>query len=547
MSHDNDFPEKHDAQCTRTHARPRPAKKPLAAQEGQRIPARLADERAYPAEAPSRSAEPRAPRTQVPTNSRAPRTQVPANSRVPHAHVLTDSRSPRAHVPTEPHIPRAQVPTEPHMPANRKPADPRAQRVQASGEPRPSRAHVPAEPCPSRDQASGARTSMSRPPKTAFAIAGACVALALALFGVVHWQNTKPIDIMANGQELQLPRAATVNDAFEAAGSPATAGNMLDIDGELLQEGSGTAYTATLDGQELDPATAADTPLDGHTSIDFANGVDIEEPSSTAENQPIAHGVQDVGHGPLHIVAQKGQDGSGTIKTGQVSGKQQVVEVTSDPIDTVMKRCYPDTQGEKVVALTFDDGPWDDTNELLDVLRDNEAKATFFTVGNRISGDGVDTVKREVAEGHQVATHTWDHAAGDGQSVNLSYMSAEQQREEITKGFQAIEDATGQTPSFVMRAPGGNFPTEVWSNVEDLVVADIGWDVDTTDWKRPEASRIAAELMRVTPGDIVLMHDGGGNRENTIEGLRIALPKLVQDGWKFVTIDELMKYPTKDS
>ena len=98
-----------------------------------------------------------------------------------------------------------------------------------------------------------------------------------------------------------------------------------------------------------------------------------------------------------------------------------------------------------------------------------------------------------------------------------------------------------------MRAPGGNFPTEVWSNVEDLVVADIGWDVDTTDWKRPEASRIAAELMRVTPGDIVLMHDGGGNRKNTIEGLRIALPKLVQDGWKFVTIDELMKYPTKDS
>lgn len=525
MSHDNDFPENHDALRTRTHARPRPAKKPLAAQEGQRISARLADERAYPVEAPSRSTEPRAPRTQVPTNSR-----------VPHAHVLTDSRSPRAHVPTEP-----------HMPTNRKPADSRAQRAQASGEPRPSYAHVPAEPRPSRNQAPVSRTSMSRPPKTAFAIAGVCVVLALVLFGVVHWQNTKPIDIMVNGQELQLPRAATVNDAFEAAGSPATAGNMLDIEGELLQEGSGTAYTATLDGHQLDPATAADTPLDGHTSIDFANGVDVEEPSNTAENQPIAHGVQDVGHGPLHIVAQKGQDGSGTIKTGQVSGKQQVVEVTSDPVDTVMKRCYPDTQGEKVVALTFDDGPWDDTNELLDVLRDNGAKATFFTVGNRISGNGVDTVKREVAEGHQVATHTWDHAAGDGQSVNLSYMSAEQQREEITKGFQAIEDATGQKPSFVMRAPGGNFPTEVWSNVEDLVVADIGWDVDTTDWKRPEASRIAAELMRVTPGDIVLMHDGGGNRKNTIEGLRIALPKLAQDGWKFVTIDELMKYPTKDS
>ncbi|WP_443730556.1 polysaccharide deacetylase family protein, partial [Slackia isoflavoniconvertens] len=331
MSHDNDFPENHDALRTRTHARPRPAKKPLAAQEGQRIPTRGADERAYPVETPGRSSEPRASRAQVPTDSRAPRTHAPAEQR---------------------------------MPTSRKPIDSHARHTHAPGKPRPS-----------RNQTSGARASMSRPPKTAFAIAGVCVALALVLLSVVHWQNTRPIDIMVNGQELQLPRTATVNDAFEAAGSPATAGNMLDIDGELLQEGSGTAYTATLDGHELDPTAAADTPLDGHMSIDFANGVDVEEPSNVAENQPIAHGVQDVGHGPLHIVTQKGQDGSGTIKTGQVSGRQQVIEVTNDPVDTIMKRCYPDTQGEKVVALTFDDGPWDDTNELLDVLRDNGAKA----------------------------------------------------------------------------------------------------------------------------------------------------------------------------
>ena len=153
-------------------------------------------------------------------------------------------------------------------------------------------------------------------------------------------------------------------------------------------------------------------------------------------------------------------------KPARFPENQQVIEVTSDPVDTIMKRCYPGQWRAKKSVAPLDDGPWDDTNELLDVLRDNGAKATFFTVGNRISGDGVDTVKREVAEGHQVATHTWDHAAGDGQSVNLSYMSAEQQREEVTKGFQAIEDATGQKPSFVMRAPGGNFPTEVWSNVE---------------------------------------------------------------------------------
>ena len=100
-----------------------------------------------------------------------------------------------------------------------------------------------------------------------------------------------------------------------------------------------------------DPITAAATPLDGHAGLDFSNGADVEEPSHVAENQPLAHGVQDIGHGPLHIIAQQGQNGSGTIKTGEVSGKQQVIEVASEPVDTVMKRCYPDTGGEKVVAL----------------------------------------------------------------------------------------------------------------------------------------------------------------------------------------------------
>lgn len=481
MSHDNDFPKKHGAQRTRTHARPRPAKKPLAAQEGQRIPARRADEHAYPVETPGRSSEPHAPRAQVPTDSRAPRT----------------------HAPGKPHPSRNQTPVQTPI----------------------------------------AQTSTPRPSKTVFAIAAACVALALVLFGVVHWQNTRPIDIMVNGQQLQLPRAATVNDAFEAAGSPATAGNMLDIDGELLQEGSGTAYTATLDGQELDPTAAADTPLDGHTSIDFANGVDVEEPSNVAENQPIAHGVQDVGHGPLHIVTQKGQDGSGTIKTGQVSGKQQVIEVTNDPVDTVMKRCYPDTQGEKVVALTFDDGPWDDTNELLDVLRDNGAKATFFTVGNRISGDGVDTVKREVAEGHQVATHTWDHAAGDGQSVNLGYMTPEDQVAEVQKGYEAIEAATGAEASHVFRTPGGNYGEGVMRNVGPLISAEIGWNIDSQDWRKPGAAAIANQVKNAWPGAIVLMHDGGGDRSQTVEALKDALPYLKSQGYRFVTMDELLGYP----
>lgn len=96
MSHNNDFPEKHGAQRTRTHARPRPAKKPLAAQEGQRIPARRADERAYPVETPGRSSEPRTPHVQASGAPAQPCARRAAHADKQKAHRLPRSARPRA-------------------------------------------------------------------------------------------------------------------------------------------------------------------------------------------------------------------------------------------------------------------------------------------------------------------------------------------------------------------------------------------------------------------------------------------------------------------
>ncbi len=115
MSHDNDFPENHDAPRTRTHARPRPAKKPLAAQEGQRIPARRADEHAYPVETPGRSSEPRAPRAQASTDSRAPHNQASAEQRMPTSRKPIDSH---ARLTTKHPLPKQQRrgPQKPYSP-----------------------------------------------------------------------------------------------------------------------------------------------------------------------------------------------------------------------------------------------------------------------------------------------------------------------------------------------------------------------------------------------------------------------------------------------
>lgn len=377
-----------------------------------------------------------------------------------------------------------------------------------------------------------------------FIAGGVAIAGAVAVVGIPAFIKSRPITLNVNGQEIELKKTRTVQAALEASGAQPTPGNLIDVAGEIYTEGGGTPYVATLNGTEV---TDAETRVANGDTLTFADGRDVEEPS-TVEDKEVAAPAVESGYGPIHQIESQGASGVSTVKTGQTSGKEVVLEVITPTEDRVYRRSYPDTQDDKAIALTFDDGPWETTTaEILDVLRDNGAVATFFTVGTRIAGEGVDLVKREYDEGHQVCTHSWDHAAGSGQGVNLSFMSPDEQRSEIEQGRQAIADATGAEASRVIRAPGGNFPLEVWRNVEDLVDADIGWDIDTLDWKRPGVGAIVAQLKKATPGDIILMHDGGGDRSQTAEALREALPFLKEQGFRFVTMDEMMQFPRKDA
>ncbi|MFR8784468.1 polysaccharide deacetylase family protein [Slackia sp.] len=376
-----------------------------------------------------------------------------------------------------------------------------------------------------------------------FIAAGATALVAVGVFGFSAFKRMMPITVSVNGSALEIKGERTLQAVLDENGTSITPGNLVDITGEIVTQGGGTPFTATINGQEATDPSAALADGDVLTLFD---GADIEEPSRT-KDKTIGPNAVELGNGPIHAITAQGAQSLAVVKTGETSGKEVIVETKEEGEDRIYQRAYPDTGGEKVVALTFDDGPWENhTAAILDILRDNGAKATFFTVGERIAGPGVDLVKRESDEGHQVCTHSWDHASGSGQGVNLSFMSRDEQRDEIVRGMQAIADATGKDASKVIRAPGGNFPLEVWQNLEDIIVADIGWDIDTLDWKRPGTSAVADQLKSATPGDIILMHDGGGDRSQTVEALRIALPYLKEQGFSFVTIDEIMKYPVKE-
>lgn len=402
----------------------------------------------------------------------------------------------------------------------------------------------------SRSRSRGRAAHASHPPHSGAggpkgAIVGAALALLLvaAALGAAYLVLfPRSYEITVNGETVTVERDATIADVIEQGYASPKAGDQLAIDGSVATAGGGEPFAATIDGKATGDAS---TPLAKGAVVEIADGADTTESYSVSE-EVIPHGertwdteMSSYWSGSLHVY-ERGSDGTRTTRTGDVSGV--TLTETIDPVDAGYHIYTADVGDDKVVALTFDDGPWPDTtDQILDVLEANEAKATFFVIGNQVA-TYADQVRRAHALGSQVCTHTWDHASGSGQGVNLTFMSADEQVSEVQRGYQAIKEVLGEEPAHVMRAPGGNYYGDLVRTLEPYVEAEIGWDVDTEDWRLPGSDAIYAAIMSVQPGQVVLMHDGGGDRQQTVEAVRRAVPALMEQGYRLVTVDELLAY-----
>lgn len=191
---------------------------------------------------------------------------------------------------------------------------------------------------------------------------------------------------------------------------------------------------------------------------------------------------------------------------------------------------------EKVVAITFDDGPNDDyTPQVLDLLKKYNAKATFFLVGERVT-KYPDVVRREITEGHEVANHTYTHA-------RLQYLSEEQIKSQLDRTHDAIIKAA-QVEPVLFRPPFGYYSERSINAVHELGYLTVmwSWHQDTFDWQNPGVYRIVSNVLKDTKkGDIVLFHDHGGDRSQTIDALKQILPALQKQGYQFVTVSQLLQ------
>ncbi|MEU8234564.1 polysaccharide deacetylase family protein [Actinoplanes sp. NPDC048967] len=186
-------------------------------------------------------------------------------------------------------------------------------------------------------------------------------------------------------------------------------------------------------------------------------------------------------------------------------------------------------KGSRVVALTFDDGPDPAyTPQVLRLLRKHHVKATFFVIGEQASAHP-GLVRSIVDDGHTVGTHSWSHA-------DLSRLTAGRVRTEVGRAVDTVATTVGRIPS-LFRAPYGSWSRTVFEVCATLGQTSIAWDVDPRDWDNPGAARIRAKILdQVGNRSIVLTHDGGGDRSQTVRALRSVLPVLVDTGYRFVGV-----------
>lgn len=200
--------------------------------------------------------------------------------------------------------------------------------------------------------------------------------------------------------------------------------------------------------------------------------------------------------------------------------------------------------GQKLIALTYDDGPDARyTPKLLDYLAEARVPATFYICGNRVES-APEVLARIAQEGHEIANHTWDHPL-------LTKLSPEKIREQLTSTEEAVQSAAPGTKMTTMRPPfGGGVGTAKLQDIcKELGYKIVLWDIDTEDWrKRPAQQMINNILKNASDGSIVLMHDRlHGGQDTVLPTTRAVVEALRERGFTFVRVDDLLSRPHKST
>lgn len=197
----------------------------------------------------------------------------------------------------------------------------------------------------------------------------------------------------------------------------------------------------------------------------------------------------------------------------------------------IYKSCH---ENKEQIAITFDDGPHPRyTEQILDILKENNIKATFFIIGENVElyGDGI--IKRIIEEGHEIGNHTFTHPHTKGAEDESFY-------EEVRRTHTLMLEKYGYEMK-LFRPPEGYIDAKVKKIAEELGYSIVLWSVDTKDWNCTKKDTIVKNVsVHASGGDIILMHDYVSRRGYTIPALKAIIPRLKSNGLEFVTVSELV-------
>jgi polysaccharide deacetylase family sporulation protein PdaB len=213
-----------------------------------------------------------------------------------------------------------------------------------------------------------------------------------------------------------------------------------------------------------------------------------------------------------------------------------VVTLTKPAVQSVMamltNRLVPiyqvDTQEAKI-AFSFD-ATWgiENTDKLLEILKTNNVKTTFFLAGNWVQ-EYPEYVRKIVAQGHEIGNHSLKHP-------HMNSLSPEQIRADLLENHQKIKALIGKDPD-LFRPPFGEYSNKVIEVAQSLGYYTVQWSIDSLDWKNVSASFIVDRVLQAKPGDIILFHNAG---QSTPEAVARLLPLLKQRGFQVVPVGELI-------
>lgn len=348
--------------------------------------------------------------------------------------------------------------------------------------------------------------------------------------GFFFWSK-RAVAAEIDGKQVQAPNGASIRELIDKGFASPKFGNLVSVAGDILEQGKGNSFTVSVNGHDLGDAFK-DYRLVSGDKITFTNGTDAEE-EHQSDKTPIPYSWERAkGAGAIGFVSEWGKPGYSEKVVGNISGIALDRGVVQEPVNRVLSYLNVEPKnGEKLVAITFDDGPSEYTKQLMDILDKKNAKATFFDIGDNIQHN-LAICEDAIARGHQVAMHSLHHP-------DMTKLSDERMIEEIDTTKQML--ASKGITTNCLRAPYGAFSKHNWEVLSSRVSSLIGWNLDTLDWKKPGAATIVKNACsNMHPGAIILCHAGGGTREQTVEAVPQIIDQWQAAGYTFVTIKELL-------